>query len=769
MFCSRETLRKEGEDFSFDVFSSLLSDLRNPEIIRLNYSGESGNYPELLDAIRIAKSTSAHVEMVTSLVSTPISVVERLPGSGIDRISISCHTLDTEQFGNIYGAGSLDQLLTRIRILQKARGLSPHPCVVDFAAVVMRENVHEIQQIASLAAALGAPELSLHPVIRRPGVPYPAVFELLGDGSLTEEFQGLVDGEVETARAAYPDLAISIARPLRSSSERCSELLERPSWCEQNPFETAHVLANGDVVPCEVLDRQPLGNLGDSSFSEIWNGPAYTSFRDAYTDGSIKECRRCIFRQPSEEVGPLTTAWGWYPRDASGALWSRIRSSFWCHAMDAESLVIRGLLPPGPNLGQANGLSIYWENQLLARVENRSRDSEEFEVTVPVKDGDRTQYTTVVDLAFSPWRQGISGDSRTLGFALYDARAGKAGPHPPQPGEHAPSRRIEMNWKKYAADILVGSAKRSDLLEPQARRQRPRSFINPPSDSLSVVVPERGSPDMLDECLTSLRRALGVIAGTAEVIVVVNGMRTMADYSGVRRRHSGYRFLFDNRPLGFSSAISRALRSVTSGWTYLLNSDALMEEEALSEALRHRATDVFSVASRIVARHGGPSKETNYTAIQLIDGLVSLIELEPPPGVEVAEHAYSGGGSSLFQTCLLRSLARRTKCYDPFYWEDAEWGVAARSLGLRSLFAPGSRVQHIGRATVSRFYRASEVERIFERNRIQFQLRCLSGVDLDPIRTRIMNSTLKTVLELFRRSPNGTLSFRPRYDILRNV
>jgi GT2 family glycosyltransferase len=269
-----------------------------------------------------------------------------------------------------------------------------------------------------------------------------------------------------------------------------------------------------------------------------------------------------------------------------------------------------------------------------------------------------------------------------------------------------------------------------------------------PSDSLSVVVPERGSPRMLDECLTSLQRALARLPETARVIIVVNGVQSIHDYSDVRRRHGGYRFIFYRKPLGFTSAISQALRYVTSGWTYLLNSDALLDQEALSEVLKHRASDVFSVASRLVPVRGSSSKETNYTAIQMIDGLVNLVELDPPPGEEAAEHAYSGGGSSLFQTHLLRVLAQRTSCYNPFYWEDAEWGMTARTLGLRCLFAPESRVEHQGRATVSRFYRASEIDRIFERNRIQFQLRCLPYLDLEPIRLRIMNSPSKTVLDL---------------------
>src|SRR4051794_21067845 len=90
VFCSRENLRGEGEHMNVEMLESLLSSLDAPEIVRLNYSGESANYPWLIEAITKTKAeTTAQVEMVTSLVSMPLETIRRLPGSGIDRVSIS--------------------------------------------------------------------------------------------------------------------------------------------------------------------------------------------------------------------------------------------------------------------------------------------------------------------------------------------------------------------------------------------------------------------------------------------------------------------------------------------------------------------------------------------------------------------------------------------------------------------------------------------------------------------------------------------------------
>src|SRR5580692_11477619 len=104
VFCSRENLRGEGEHMNMAMLEAILSSLDRPEIIRLNYSGESANYPWLIEAITKTKAmTPAQVEMVTSLVSMPVETIPRLAGSGIDRVSISLHSLDHKRFPILYG------------------------------------------------------------------------------------------------------------------------------------------------------------------------------------------------------------------------------------------------------------------------------------------------------------------------------------------------------------------------------------------------------------------------------------------------------------------------------------------------------------------------------------------------------------------------------------------------------------------------------------------------------------------------------------------
>ena len=60
------------------------------------------------------------------------------------------------------------------------------------------------------------------------------------------------------------------------------------SVCHQ-PWSTAYIHQNGDVFCC-CTNSILLGNLGRSSFDEIWNGPAAQELRTSFLKGEMKGC-----------------------------------------------------------------------------------------------------------------------------------------------------------------------------------------------------------------------------------------------------------------------------------------------------------------------------------------------------------------------------------------------------------------------------------------------------------------------------------------------
>jgi ParB/RepB/Spo0J family partition protein len=365
-----------------------------------------------------------------------------------------------------------------------------------------------------------------------------------------------------------------------------------------------------------------------------------------YENDEVSECTGCIFRAPVAEVGPVRALWGWYERDAGGTLWSRTMAAFECDRGERAAVWLRGELPAAP---QSNLLEFRRGGQIIAVVRNDASEPLLFEVELAIDDSLPTSRLTAhVAHGFSPWRRGFSTDTRELGFALFGAELrGRSGATMLRRAD-PPAKPPSADDNRKAADLLFA------MLAPLGRvaalqRSVPRIGIRRiPAGSLGVIVPKRGGPTLLASCLSALEAALAGISLPSEAFIVVNGSPT-AEYAELVARFSGFHFIFSERPLGFTAAIRTGLKHVTAGWTYLLNSDVLLAQDALTRVIEHRAPHVFSLASAICSTGPGSAKETNRTGLELIDGLANLIELDGAAESAV-EHYYSGGGSSLFQT-----------------------------------------------------------------------------------------------------------------------
>ena len=250
----------------FDLFQRIISDLRDPDVIRLNYSGESILYPQLGRAVKIAKATGAVVELVTALAPARRGVVEELVDAGLDRLTISLHTTDSRQFQAIYGLDLFGHLEERIADLvthkQKTGATNPE---IDFSFVAMAENLDQLDAVAEYAGSIASRSVYVHPVIRRDWIPASFLTELDSNGSLRSTFSSRIRDRVEEVQRKYPNVGIVVARPgVMDSVELQCALSSGIPTCEQNPWETIHILSNGDVVACEVHDKAVLGNLNAS-------------------------------------------------------------------------------------------------------------------------------------------------------------------------------------------------------------------------------------------------------------------------------------------------------------------------------------------------------------------------------------------------------------------------------------------------------------------------------------------------------------------------
>jgi radical SAM protein with 4Fe4S-binding SPASM domain len=326
----------------FALFQKIIQSLEAPSFLCLNYSGESLFYPRLAEAIHLAASTGAATEVVTTLIGASESLLEQIAGSPLDRLVVSLHTMDPVQYHKIYGAGSIDHLKDQVERLQALRQRKGSPLPqLDFCFVAMEENLDQLVPVAHYARQCGAQALYIHPIIGRylnsPQFPR----ELVND-RLAPEFRIHLRHALLEAQSMCKEMSFTVLNFTLQDPEEISETpipfgIDLPEGaciytCDQDPRETVHIMANGDVVICEVHDDSPLGNLNDRSLSEIWRSPAYQKFRQDYWLGKAEHCRECPWKwafRPGPWKHKLKASDGMHPQFMRGWHWARKGETLW--------------------------------------------------------------------------------------------------------------------------------------------------------------------------------------------------------------------------------------------------------------------------------------------------------------------------------------------------------------------------------------------------------------------------------------------------------
>ncbi len=716
IFCSRKHERGTGEHMEFGLYESLIGQLESPEVIRLNYSGESLHYPRLAEAIGLARRTGATTEIVSALGSAHRQSIKALVDAGLHRLSISIHSMDSDQYRRIYGRGSIEDVRDRLEYLRsyQSERSTTYP-EVDFAFVAIEENLAELPALVEYARALQVKQISIHPVIRRSAIPSPFSQELDGAGNLRIEFAARLKQTVDAARQSAPDLNITVARPQAANRTKDAAPSSGITTCEQNPWSTIHVLSNGDVVVCEVQDRVAIGSLRDRTLRGIWNGTEYTNFRREYLTGSHAACSLCPWRSTATELaGGRVLLRGWHPTARETVRWSESNAALAVVVPPGVSgLRVSGILPPPPAGTSTNSLSIRLGPEIPASIVNRTSELMPFEAQVacrPRKSASTDLIRFEVKEPFCPAERGRGADLRRLGFAMTGLSF-----------EFSQQRRKQVN---RLLNLLERVESASALRRITSRIWPVPAQVEP---GICVLVPARDTPDLLDPTLQAAEASLAHVSEAADIVVIVSGTDG-ANCAHLARRYRRVKWVFRREPLHYVQAVQLGLQFVRQPWVYLLNSDMLLNASAIPAVMEHRRPETFAIGSRIKMADGS-SKETNWTDLRYgDDGGVELIERDPQNLGQARGCLYVGGGSGLFRASLLRKFVRGTGSYAPFYWEDVEWGARAWRYGYECVFCPASEVVHGFRQTVSRYYDEREVARVFERNRLLFHLRNLRGV-----------------------------------------
>jgi MoaA/NifB/PqqE/SkfB family radical SAM enzyme len=442
-FCSRKTLRGHGVNMAWSLYERTVGQLVRPETIRLNYSGESSHHPRIVEAVALAAATGAWVELVSVPAALATSRLIAMVDAGLNRLTVSLHTLDNAQFKRIYGFGDLPTLLANLRAAATRRESSRHTFVLDLAFVATSDNLSQLQPIAALARELAIPVLAVHPVILRVDIQQRCELERDPDGGLNVTFNRALNYQLDRVREAFPELALQVStpaaelgcrRPLGNIPQAWPGVLPDGAHihsCDQDPFETLHILADGTAVTCEVRDQVSMGSLATESLVEVWRGPAMHAFRKAFLSARDVRCASCDYKKawrpstPGSRISPTERTaqllYGWHLPEPT-LVWSKARASLLLAHGRKTMLVLSGVLPTSAG-NATNVMRIRVGDAVIGVIQNDGPDALSFSQSWPIP---RTQSHNLlvvhfeVEPAFRPAADG-GADVREIGFALLAA------------------------------------------------------------------------------------------------------------------------------------------------------------------------------------------------------------------------------------------------------------------------------------------------------------------------------------------------------------
>jgi MoaA/NifB/PqqE/SkfB family radical SAM enzyme len=271
---SELTGARKRRHLDVDGFAAIAGQFPALKRVDLQGIGEPLLNRHLEGIIAWCRERSIEVGFVTNGLLFDPERIESILRAGPSFVVFSVDSVDPEVFDSIRPGADIDKILDNLRQMVTARGRlgsgSPH---IGMMSVAMKGNLPTIPRVIRKAAELGVDGLTIKGLNPRP------------NPDLEERDIDAARRAIERAMAEHPDLAVTLAFANDRSRLRCR-------W----PWSAAYITVEGDLTPCcNCPDRRDvdLGNLLDTSFVTLWNGPAYRAFRRELRDGMPPVCRDC--------------------------------------------------------------------------------------------------------------------------------------------------------------------------------------------------------------------------------------------------------------------------------------------------------------------------------------------------------------------------------------------------------------------------------------------------------------------------------------------
>jgi radical SAM protein with 4Fe4S-binding SPASM domain len=253
-------------DFAKDILNELA-----PHTMYANFyfQGEPFINPHFLDMVKHAAKKGIYTSTSTNAHFLHPELAKKTVESGLDKLIISIDGVTQETYSSYRVDGKLEKVLEGTRnVLHWKKELNSKTPYVIFQFLVVKPNEHEIESAKKLADEMGVDEI---------------------------RFKTAQVYDYENGNSLIPtNEKYSRYRKLPNGKYVIKNKLVNQCW---RMWQGCVITWDGLVVPC-CFDKDAthkLGQIGETSFRNIWKGEKYRNFRKAILKSrkEIDICRNC--------------------------------------------------------------------------------------------------------------------------------------------------------------------------------------------------------------------------------------------------------------------------------------------------------------------------------------------------------------------------------------------------------------------------------------------------------------------------------------------
>ena len=292
-------------DMSWELFTRIVDQVPDLSRAVLHGVGEPMLVKDLPRMVRYLKDRGVYVLFNTNGTVLTEKTGRALIEAGLDELRVSLDAADAKTYRAVRGKNYFDRILKNVRAFRELQEREGHDKPrVSAWLTGLRETVRDLPAFVRVAAQTGVKEVYLQRLVFFEDDPLGLARP---DQALYEQMTREEAGYIEEAEAVAQALGLTFSAS-GAATEPGMSLKRRDDgspWALcRRPWTVMYFTANGRALPCCIApfsqrgyENYTLGDATQDSLRQIWNGPAYTAFREALlTDLPPSACASCGMR-----------------------------------------------------------------------------------------------------------------------------------------------------------------------------------------------------------------------------------------------------------------------------------------------------------------------------------------------------------------------------------------------------------------------------------------------------------------------------------------